>query len=58
MGHLDLLFKVTELFIEFALLTGYLKKELNIDPSFLQCDTYAVIHIAIYLVQVGKDGSP
>ena len=25
MGHLDVLFKVTELFIEFTLLSGYLK---------------------------------
>ena len=36
MGHLDLLFKVTELFIEFTLLTGYLKNNFNIGASFLQ----------------------
>ena len=36
MGHLDILFKVTELFIEFTLLTGYLKNNLHIGASFLQ----------------------
>ena len=38
MGHLDLLFKVTELFVEFTLLKGYLKNNSTLIHHFFRGD--------------------